>query len=1070
MAFPRVASVAVLSAFLLFLVPLRAEAQVVTTTANNGPGSLRDTIAAAAPESVITFDPALTAGGPATITLTTGQLSIAKNLTINGPGAGLLTISGNNASRVFNITAGDFAVSGLTIANAVVTNNPIGGGVSFIGIGSLTITECRIVNNVVTGGTALGGGLFVQTSGPVAITDTTVSGNTATASFNGQGGGIFIESPDSGGANVIISNSTVSGNTANGGSFGLGGGINFSTAGTLVLSNTTVTGNSATASTYAGGGGIYSDGVVTAVNATIAGNTVTGAVGSHFKGFGGIQSAQLALRQTIVAGNTLVSGPPGSAPDLQAVVTSQGFNLIGIADGTTGLVASDLRGTTDAPLDPWLAALADNGGFTQTLALLPGSPGIDAGDPAYSLVTSSTDQRWFGRVYNRRVDIGAFEYGAFGAVTRPASDSSADGAATLNGIAYRNYLDTDVSFRFGTDPTLAVGIDTAPLRIPAGTTAVSVAQDLTGLALDTTYYFKLVLTNAEGRFEGRILSFVLGARISVEEALTPLTDNASTVDFGRVAAMVSSRSRTFTLRNTGELPLTSLAVRIDGADAGDFAVSGFAPRALAPGATTSFIVTFRPGAAGARHATLRVASNTAGEANPFDVALTGTGQTPTIWNGPDITVSGYDRLTPLVYLWRDYDAFYNGNTEGSFNWDDSPTGTLWAFGTTANLSSLTFRTFASILDEYVLVSEFIGQDMVLYLIEENIVLNIRITAWEDWGDTFTYVRSTGVVPDRAAPRINGMPAHIAVEAADSNGATVSWVAPWAYDDVDGNLDVSCAPASSSLFAPGTTTVTCTATDAADNVAEKTFTVTVTIPSGPDADGDGIGDNADTDDDNDGVPDASDAFPLNAAESVDTDGDGIGDNADTDDDNDGLPDSIDPFPTDPNASLSGRMRGNGSIAGGAKRDDFAFDVDEGVRQRGRRDGDTLRLSYEREDSKKKGRTNRFESTAVTSIMFIDDPAFHPNSWLWFFRVRTTPSVDTVIFSGTGRFNGKSGYTFEATATDQGEPGRRRDTFSLVVKDARGVVVFSESGELSRGNIESLRLQPVRNDHGRGGRDR
>ncbi len=66
----------------------------------------------------------------------------------------------------------------------------------------------------------------------------------------------------------------------------------------------------------------------------------------------------------------------------------------------------------------------------------------------------------------------------------------------------------------------------------------------------------------------------------------------------------------------------------------------------------------------------------------------------------------------------------------------------------------------------------------------------------------------------------------------------------------------------------------------------------------DTDGDGIGNNADTDDDGDGVADADDAFPLDGSESVDTDGDGTGDNADTDDDNDGVDDVNDPFPLDP----------------------------------------------------------------------------------------------------------------------------------------------------------------------------
>ena len=70
----------------------------------------------------------------------------------------------------------------------------------------------------------------------------------------------------------------------------------------------------------------------------------------------------------------------------------------------------------------------------------------------------------------------------------------------------------------------------------------------------------------------------------------------------------------------------------------------------------------------------------------------------------------------------------------------------------------------------------------------------------------------------------------------------------------------------------------------------------------------------------------------------------------------------------------------------------------------------------------------------------------------------PRVDSVSFAGTGKWNGKPGYTFKVTATDQGEPGRRHDTFSLVIKDARGTIVASVSGDLDGGNIQSTRLRP------------
>ncbi len=93
----------------------------------------------------------------------------------------------------------------------------------------------------------------------------------------------------------------------------------------------------------------------------------------------------------------------------------------------------------------------------------------------------------------------------------------------------------------------------------------------------------------------------------------------------------------------------------------------------------------------------------------------------------------------------------------------------------------------------------------------------------------------------------------------------------------------------------TTVIPITCTDAANNMASAQARVTVS--NFLDTDGDGIGDDVDDDDDNDGVPDASDAFPTDANESVDTDGDGTGNNADLDDDADGVPDNIDVFPLD-----------------------------------------------------------------------------------------------------------------------------------------------------------------------------
>lgn len=805
--------------------------------ANSGAGSLRQAVIDACAGGTITFAGSVTSP----ITLTTGEIGIAKDLIIQGPGAVLLTISGNHASRVFNISgAADVTLSGLTIADGRST--AFGGGITITSTGTVNIVDSTISDHVsvhgggiskqsatgalnvvgvtVSGNSAtgaLGGGIYYQSTGKLTILDSTFSNNTAIGS-NAQGGGIFFGNPAGGGTSTAdISNSTFSGNSAISTTnfIGVGGGIAYNSGGVFSLSNSTIVGNSSSGSFgNAGGVDALGGGVLTVTNTTITGNSASTSDVSQ-RAAGGIKGPNVTIRNSIVALNTVGVAGPLSGPDVTGPFTSQGYNLIGIADGSTSFNApGDQAGTAASPLDPVLAPLADNGGPTLTETPLPGSPAIDGGDPAYA-PPPAFDQRGFVRVFSGRIDIGAVEFGSVGVVTKPATSLGA-GTATLNGLAYRSDLPADVQFRFGTDPTLTVGTDLSVQSIVAGSGPVAVSQAMSGLDLDTKYYFQLILTNASGRYQGRILSFILGASISVEQPAGNVLADGATVNFSDVAEHTTSPTKTFIIRNTGDFPLTNLSISVDGAHSGDYSVSALGVTTVAPGARITFSVSFTPGATGARNAAIHIASNVAGPTNPFDIALTGTGVGATIWTGPPITFTHYDwagtghadRLTPLVWLTRDYErGIFNAVSEASYR-SGSPAGTRWAYGTTANLGALVFQPWVQWADQY--PPGTVGNNAVLHLINENIYIDIRFTSWTEGssGGGFSYVRSTpGVTNQSPVARCKNVTVSAAANSCSANASVND-----GSSDPDAGDTITVTQSPAGPYALGDTTVTLTVTD------------------------------------------------------------------------------------------------------------------------------------------------------------------------------------------------------------------------------------------------------------------
>ncbi|MEH2467711.1 choice-of-anchor Q domain-containing protein [Nostoc sp.] len=465
----------------------------VTNTNSSGTGSLQQAILnanALTGKDIIKFGGLFTDAIADTITLAGSPLSITDDLKIDGTGADLLTVSGNNASGVFDIGShatveikgltitegnghGYYEIFGgggiynqgtLTLSNASISSNNAETGGGIYNTGTLKVSNSTISDN--TAGYYAGG--IYNDGGTLTVSNSTISGNNGGSSYysDGFGGGIYNR-----GGTATVSNSTISNNSG-----GDGGGIYNS--GTLLVNNTTINGNSIFA--YVGhsdiGGGIYNSGIATVTNSTISGNkahfgggiynnggtltvsnstiTLNTAFGLelvHYSGYeygdgGGIYNSNgtIKVKNSIVAGNLdTPNDDPANAINLDLVgkFISNGYNLIGSLGSSTGFNASEQL--TVAITEVIDTTLQNNGGPVKTHALVTGSPAINGGKNA-DVPLDTTDQDGDGNITEQvpfdqrgsdfvRISGGKVDIGAFEAQVNVINGNC--GSNTLNGTA-----------------------------------------------------------------------------------------------------------------------------------------------------------------------------------------------------------------------------------------------------------------------------------------------------------------------------------------------------------------------------------------------------------------------------------------------------------------------------------------------------------------------------------------------------------------------------------------------------------------------------------------------------------
>jgi hypothetical protein len=379
------------TSFAFHAAPLGGATLPVTSCLDdNSGGTLREVLATAGEGDTLDL------GGLAcsAITLANGELSTSlDDIRLLGPGDHELTIDAVTASRVINHTgAGTLGLSHLVLSNGRINT---GSGACVYSAGSVNADHVHIAACDNLAYPSNGGGLF-------AMNSATIADSSITGCYGGLGGGgVYTYS-----GTLTIERSTISGNSA------LHAGGAYAGFGAMSIIDSTISGNMANGS---GAGGLRALYGLDIVNSTISGNVaVSNGGGVEFGSTATIRNSTIAFNQANLGGG--IMGENGSILVLTSSIValnSAGPYTSDIGNVTTVTGSHDLIMVTNAAVPPDtltgapnIGPLADNGGPTQTHALLPGSIAINAGDNSAAL---PTDQRGFARTSGAATDIGAYE-------------------------------------------------------------------------------------------------------------------------------------------------------------------------------------------------------------------------------------------------------------------------------------------------------------------------------------------------------------------------------------------------------------------------------------------------------------------------------------------------------------------------------------------------------------------------------------------------------------------------------------------------------------------------------------